>query len=945
MTRRWTLLAGAIALTLSAPQAAFAAPQQPDNSSTPGADTAAADALRALKADADGAVRVQRDAEGEVAFVSSTDGQAMLDSDASGPRKSAQDQLAEYGDAFGIDGSTSKAVVTQTLDSATGGSVVRSEQVVDGVPVFGGQVVMSLDEDQGLVSVASATADATQVPAASVSQVQAQRTAVAVTARTHRARPADLTARAVGQRLYDPAIVHTSDPMGVRPVWQFEVTNGFDIRETVLVGTGRGEVALHFNDAPDVDRVVCDNAEARTLPSSSAVPLCTAPTRTETSGASGVTDTDAAFDNLGATSDTYASVDDIDLTALIGAGTPKKLMSTVRWCFTDGSCPFANAFWDGTQMVFGAGYAGADDVVGHELTHGYVERTSALFMFHQSGALNESLADTIGEIVDHRSNADPNEDNSAWQLGEDIPGGAIRSLQDPTIYDQPDTMTSPAFVNADVTYDGGAVHDNDGVGNKTAYLISQGGTFNGHTITGIDTGDPTLAKTGRLYLETIPRLTSGSEYADLGRVLVATCDELATAGTGGFTTDNCDAVREAVAATELSSPPTAVSAAAPEAPVACPTGNSQITLVRRDDDGIDGFGFSSTSPLWGRANGEGIPSYATSGTESLFGLDPAPDLGDPSSGSVTSTAFTVPVSAGGAHLNFHHAYVMDWENSTYYDGGQVVVAKLVNGTWTTVTGLPWVNGPTRHIIGSTGSGFTGFGGDSRGYGSSEVDLSSLAGQTVRVSFRVEGDPVIAFFGWWIDDVRLYTCGSPVPGAPRITASAAAPTSAKVTWQAPAYAGSGIGSYKITRSDGKTATVSSATRSATLTGFNTTVPLTVSVVAVNQTNQAGPAATTRFLATTTTTSATARAAKGKPFTITAKVVRRGMSTLVRGMPLTLQRRLVGKTAWSTLSTGSTTAKGIKTWTVRQNARTSYRVVAKGVSTWFTSTSSARTVGMR
>ena len=84
----------------------------------------------------------------------------MLDSDASSPRRAAQDQLAEYGDAFGIDGATSKAVVTQTLDSATGGSVVRAEQVVDGVPVFGGQVVMSLDEDQGVVSVASATTEA-----------------------------------------------------------------------------------------------------------------------------------------------------------------------------------------------------------------------------------------------------------------------------------------------------------------------------------------------------------------------------------------------------------------------------------------------------------------------------------------------------------------------------------------------------------------------------------------------------------------------------------------------------------------------------------------------------------------------------------------------------------------------------------------------------------------
>ena len=74
-------------------------------------------------------------------------------------------------------------------------------------------------------------------------------------------------------------------------------------------------------------------------------------------------------------------------------------------------------------MVFGAGYASADDVVGHELTHGYVERTSDLFALHQSGAINESVADTIGEIVDHRNPAST-EDDSDWTIGEDLPARA-----------------------------------------------------------------------------------------------------------------------------------------------------------------------------------------------------------------------------------------------------------------------------------------------------------------------------------------------------------------------------------------------------------------------------------------------------------------------------------------------------------------------------------------
>ena len=200
-------------------------------------------------------------------------------------------------------------------------------------------------------------------------------------------------------------------------------------------------------------------------------------------------------------------------------------------------------------------------MVAHELTHGYVERTSGLFYLHQSGAINESVADVIGEIVDHRNPASTASD-ADWLIGEDLPGtGGSAASRTRRSTAQPDQMRSTAFNNADVYDDDGAVHDNDGVGNKTAYLISQGGTFNGQTMTGIDTGDPGLAKTGLLYLDVIPRLTSGAEYADLGRVLASTCDEFVAARTAGFTPADCDSVRTAVAATELSSAPANAAAA------------------------------------------------------------------------------------------------------------------------------------------------------------------------------------------------------------------------------------------------------------------------------------------------------------------------------------------------------------------------------------------------
>ncbi|MET0838607.1 MAG: M4 family metallopeptidase, partial [Marmoricola sp.] len=748
-----------------------------------------------------------------------------------------------------------------------------------------------------------------------------------------------------GRHLYDPAVVHEDDPMGARPVWQFEVTNGSDVRETVLIGTGRGEVALHFNDAPGINRRVCDNAQLRTVSSSQSVPVCSAPARIEGMPASVVSaEINQAYDNLGATSDAYDQLAGIDLTALIGAtvtGT-KYLQSTVRWCFSD-DCPFQNAFWDGNQMVFGTGWAAADDVVGHELTHGYVERTAGLFALHQSGAINESVSDTIGEIVDHRNPLSSQSDTD-WKVGEDLPVLALRSMKNPPLYDQPDRMTSDLFDDGDLSDDNGAVHVNDGVGNKTAYLISQGGSFNGQAITGIDTGDALLAKTGRLYLETIPRLTSGAQYADLGRVLASTCDELVASSTAGFMGADCVAVRAAVLATELAKKPKAGAANA-EAPAGCSTDARQVELLR-DDEAQQDFDFVDQLH-WQRTPDNDTPVYARSGDSSWFGWDP--DESDPAQvSSLISGQFTVPSSAGqSTYLHFNHAYVFAWadaqsgQTAWYPDGGQVLVQTLSGGTWTTRS-LPWVNGPTKSL---DDTATKAFGGDSHGYGSSRLDLTPIAGQTARVVFKVSGNyGLLAGIGWWIDDIRLFSCVASA-SAPATTV-AAGTTSALVSWTPPTFVDSSpVASYRITRSDGSATTAPASARSVTLTGLNPASNVTVSVAAVTEDGHVGAASSVPIYATTTATSAVAKIKKNTYFNITGTVTRRGTTTKVPGIKVTLQRHLQGRTTWVTVTSGTTNSVGAKAFRVRQSALTYYRVVTTGMKNWLGSTSATRTVGLR
>ncbi|MDF2881034.1 MAG: zinc metalloprotease [Clostridiaceae bacterium] len=158
------------------------------------------------------------------------------------------------------------------------------------------------------------------------------------------------------------------------------------------------------------------------------------------------------------------------------------LVSTVHY---DRS--YNNAFWDGTQMVYGDGdgteftYLSGDlDVVAHEMTHGVTEKTANLNYSNESGALNESMSDVLGVLVEtydkyNVKNGGTWTFNSAdWLIGDDVytpgtSGDALRSLANPTLYNQPDNMSNYYYTTSDY----GGVHTNSGITNKAAYLIAQ----------------------------------------------------------------------------------------------------------------------------------------------------------------------------------------------------------------------------------------------------------------------------------------------------------------------------------------------------------------------------------------------------------------------------------------------------------------------------------------
>jgi hypothetical protein len=185
----------------------------------------------------------------------------------------------------------------------------------------------------------------------------------------------------------------------------------------------------------------------------------------------------------------------------------------------------------------------------------------------QSGAINESFSDIWGEFVDLVNGRGNDTAGVRWLLGEDLSIGAVRSMSNPPAYGHPDRMGSSNFYCG--TADNGGVHWNSGVGNKAAYLMVDGGTFNGYTISGIG-----INKTAQIWYQVQTQmLTSGSDYQDLHDALAQSCNSLV--GTAGITAGDCDQVRRAISATEMNRQPSGC--AVPHAPVCDQFGfNSQF---------------------------------------------------------------------------------------------------------------------------------------------------------------------------------------------------------------------------------------------------------------------------------------------------------------------------------------------------------------------------------
>ncbi|WP_245941052.1 M4 family metallopeptidase [Thermasporomyces composti] len=657
----------------------------------------------------------------------------------SSPKEAAKAHLERFAPRLGVSASDFKPVTTAKVP---GGSTVRMQQHIDGLPVVAGEVVVSLDREGRLEALLGETTKGTVEKAKSpLSQAKAATIARRYVAKKAGVSADSLRVRSEGRWIYNPALLGAPGAPVNRETFKFRVSSrNAMVDYTVFVDLGFKSVALAYsNNHAGLNRQVCDlnNTDVGTLDGAACDGTTVPYARQEGDAPTGVDEVDNVYDRLGEVAKWYASYVNLDVSAFIG-GQEKSLKATARACVSQShnGCPMANAFWsDGIGgVVFGDGVS-ALDVVGHEVTHGVTSHTSSLYYVYQSGALNESISDTMGELIDLAAHPEKRGTDQAWLIGEENTQPGIdkpwRSMKDPTAYDQPDTMTSPLWNDDPELWDNGGVHTNSGVGNKAAYLIAEGDSFNGYDVRGLG-----LAKTFKIYWTASNLLTSGSDYKDLFHVLPLACRKnIGRPGTH-ITEDDCAQVDKAVRATEM------YKDASKGAPVATPYCEEGETVRASYSQGFD-----EAPSDWTLAGGAGMVmsdwgvDYVNRGEDAL-GL--FTETGRVDSSTATSEALSIPANS---KLRIDYASLMAWSRPQpgasakleYNDGSGWKDASALPGS---VNGGPW----SLH---------------SNGWSSAKYDLSSLAGKQVQFRFTVSGvsgdaqDPVSLLF---LDNFKIYTCG-------------------------------------------------------------------------------------------------------------------------------------------------------------------------------------------
>jgi len=429
-----------------------------------------------------------------------------------------------------------------------GGRHFRYDQVADGMPVIGGELIVHVDV-KGAINAVNGTArgDLDGLGANAISQSTAMATI------SH-----DL--RFSGLAIANPRRVMIQTDDGVLHAAYETVGSGeranTPVRDKIYVDLDTNQVIAVY---PTVH--TARNRRIHSANNGTSLPG----TLKRSEGGAAATDTavNASYDGAGSTYDAYQNFFARDSFDNAGA----TLTQTVHY-----STNYCNAFWDGSQMVYGDGspsqgcgsLALSLDVTGHEMTHAVTQYESNLVYSGESGGINESLSDMFGAFVeawvDGGRNGTLANTADVWLIGDEVLAPFLRSMCDPAADGASRDVWSSTLGNVDVHYSSGPA-------NLMFCLLSKGGTHpRGKTTTNVP--GIGMAKAIRIvYKAQVDYLTSTSKFVNFRTAMQQATTAL------GYDQATKDAVGCAFAAINVGTAPATCGGTTPP-----PTGNDGVLV-------------------------------------------------------------------------------------------------------------------------------------------------------------------------------------------------------------------------------------------------------------------------------------------------------------------------------------------------------------------------------
>jgi Zn-dependent metalloprotease len=391
--------------------------------------------LDLLRQDAEGGLQLTRNPlTGTPSFVRTAVPLSALGSLTGTGENLGRSLVRRYDELFGIgDAPGDLEYIGEEIDSL-GMRHVTLKQVHQGVDVYGAEVTVHVSRD------------GSRVRAVTNSAIPDVRTAI-----TGPRIAADGASRVARRFMPDADLVSSSlvvypgrvRASAARLAWLVELRDDAIPARRVYVVSARDGRLLDVQDRLYIAR------NRRTHTANHKTDLPGTLRRSEGDPAVGDPDVDRAHDFAGETYDYFSQTHNRDSYDNLGA----TLSSTAHY-----RPDYQNAFWNGMQMVYGDGYA-VKDVAAHEMTHAVTEHAAKLEYRWQSGALNESFSDIFAAMVDRGD----------WLIGEDLPHGPIRNMENPEQFNHPGHTDDWRAMCGDNE----GVHINSGIHNKAFVNVAE----------------------------------------------------------------------------------------------------------------------------------------------------------------------------------------------------------------------------------------------------------------------------------------------------------------------------------------------------------------------------------------------------------------------------------------------------------------------------------------